>query len=167
MAVPPRPARPLTSKMNTRLLIPMLCIGAVAFACGPRPHAASEAPPVATVANSSKSSAPLASSLTVSVDGGVELAFHVTNTTQKSMELQFASGQTHDFSVLDAGGREVWRWSSDRMFTQALQTRMLGAGETLTFRERWESAPKGTYTVVAALSSSNHPVETRAEIAVP
>lgn len=152
--------------MNTRLLIPMLCIGAVAFACGPRPHAASEAP-VTTPASSSKPGAPLASSLTVSVDGGVELAFHVTNTTQKSMELQFASGQTHDFTVLDASGREVWRWSGDRMFTQALQTRMLGAGETLTFRERWQSAPKGAYTVVAALTSSNHPVETRAEIAVP
>ncbi len=152
--------------MNTRLLIPMLCIGAVAFACGPRPHAASEVP-AATVANTSKSGAPLASSLTVSVDGGVELAFHVTNTTQKSLELRFASGQTHDFTVLDGSGREVWKWSSDRMFTQSLQTRMLGAGETLTFRERWESAPKGTYTVVAALSSSNHPVETRTEIAVP
>src|SRR5688500_11060836 len=151
--------------MNTRLLIPMLCIGAVAFACGPRPHAASEAPTAPAV--SSKTGAPLASSLTVSVDGGIELAFHVTNTTQKSMELQFASGQTHDFRVLDANGREVWRWSSDRMFTQALQTRMLGAGETLTFRERWESAPKGTYTVVASLSSTNHPVETRTEIAVP
>ena len=153
--------------MNTRLLIPMLCIGAVAFACGPRPHAASEAPATTPAQSTSKPGAPLASSLTVSVDGGVELAFHVTNTTQKSMELQFASGQTHDFTVLDASGREVWRWSSDRMFTQSLQTRMLDAGQTLTFRERWEQAPRGTYTVVAALSSSNHPVETRAEIAVP
>ena len=44
---------------------------------------------------------------------------------------------------------------------------MLDAGQTLTFRERWESAPKGTYTVVAELSSTNHPVETRAEISVP
>ena len=153
--------------MNTRLLIPMLCIGAVAFACGPRPHAASEAPAVTTPASSSKPGAPLASSLTVSVDGGVELAFHVTNTTQKSMELQFSSGQTHDFSVVDASGREVWRWSSDRMFTQALQTRMLGPGETLTFSEGWPEAPKGTYTVVARLTSSNHPVETRTEITVP
>ena len=152
--------------MNTRLLIPMLCIGAVAFACGPRPHAASEVP-AATVANSSKTGAPLASSLTVSVDGGVKLAFHITNTTQKSMELQFSSGQTHDFSVLDASGRELWRWSSDRMFTQALQTRMLGPGETLTFQESWANAPAGTYTVVATLTSMNHPVERRTEIAVP
>ena len=153
--------------MNTRLLIPMLCIGAVAFACGPRPHAASEAP-TSPASSTTKNGAPLASSLTVSVDGSVELVFHVTNATAKSMELQFASGQTHEFTVLDGTGREVWRWSSDRMFTQALQTRMLGAGETLTFRERWESpGPKGAYTVVASLSSTNHPVETRTEIVIP
>lgn len=153
--------------MNTRLIIPMLCIGAVAFACGPRPHAASEAatlPAVVTPADGK----PLASSLTASIDGGVELAFHITNTTAKSIELRFPSGQTHDFTVLDGQGRVVWRWSADRMFTQALQTKNLAAGETITFRERWEqAAPRGSYTVVAALSSSNHPVETRSEIAIP
>lgn len=145
----------------------MLCIGAVAFACGPRPHAASEAA-TAPIVTPDKNGQPLASSLTVSVDGGVDLAFHVTNTTAKSIELQFGSGQTHDFTVIDATGKEVWRWSSDRMFTQALQTRRLDAGQTLTFRERWTSpARPGTYAVIASLQSSNHPVETRAEIAVP
>lgn len=154
--------------MNTRYLIPMLCIGAVAFACGPRPQAASESVTAPIVIPESQKGQPLASSLTVSVDGGVDLALHVTNTTAKSIELQFTSGQTHDFVVLDATGREVWRWSSDRMFTQALQTRRLDAGQTLTFRERWTGpAPRGTYSVVASLQSSNHPVETRAEIAVP
>ena len=153
--------------MNTRLIVPMLCIGAVAFACVPRPHAASEAP-VSIPATSAQNGQPLASSLTVSVDGGIELAFHVTITSAKSMELRFSSGQTHDFIVMDAAGREIWRWSGDRMFTQALQTRNLGAGQTMTFREHWEPpGPSGSYTVVAQLTSSNHPVETRTEITVP
>ncbi|MGQ0713132.1 MAG: BsuPI-related putative proteinase inhibitor [Gemmatimonadaceae bacterium] len=110
----------------------------------------------------------LATSLNVSVERGVQFAFHVTNNSEKKIELQFPSGQTHDFVVVDSIGREVWRWASERMFTQAMQTRMLGARETMKVEEEWDPAGrKGTYTVVARLTSQNHPIEEKVEFAVP
>jgi hypothetical protein len=159
--------------MHTRHLVPLLVVGAIAFACGPRPHAASE--PTATAATSpaaapkpDSSGTPLATSLRVTVEEGVDLAFHITNASDRAVELRFGSGQTHDFVVLDSVGRELWRWSEGRMFTQAFQTRMLGAGETVTFTERWTPpARQGTYTAVATLRSVNHPLESRVEIVLP
>ncbi|HWJ24769.1 MAG TPA: BsuPI-related putative proteinase inhibitor [Gemmatimonadaceae bacterium] len=124
----------------------------------------------------------IASSLDVSVAGArtdsaattgssahaVTLTFHVTNNTDKHLELTFPSGQTHDFVVLDSAGRAVWRWSADRMFTQALQNQLLESGETTTFDGRWEpGAARGRFTAIAMLKSDNHPIESRVEFSLP
>ena len=110
----------------------------------------------------------LASSLDVSVGAEVVLALHVTNTSDQPLEIRFASGQTHDFAVREAGGREVWRWGADRMFTQALQTRTIAAGQTVTYQERWSPAgASGRFTAVGRLSSSNVPLEQQVEFTYP
>jgi hypothetical protein len=102
------------------------------------------------------------------VRDGVTLTLHVTNLAEQALELTFPNGQTHDFVVLDSVGREVWRWSSDRMFTQALQNRMLGAKQTMSYEEHWDAAGRtGKFTAVATLRSSNHPVEERVEFSLP
>lgn len=141
--------------------------GALAFACGPR-NSSSESNTTAEVTR--PDDAPLASSLRVAVDTseGVQLTLHVTNFSSKGVELTFPSGQTHDFAILDAGGREVWRWSEGRMFTQALQTRQLGKGETVSYEDEWNvDLPSGRYIAVAMLTSDNHPVESRVEFETP
>jgi len=152
--------------MRSRLLALLLCAGALVLACGPRAHsneAASNASQRA--ADSGKV---LATSLNVSVERGVQFAFHVTNNTEKGIELRFPSSQTHDFIVLDSIGREVWRWAGERMFTSAMQTKMLGARETMKVEEDWDPAgKKGRFTVVAKLTSRNHPLEEKAEFAIP
>lgn len=110
----------------------------------------------------------LASSLDVSVGAEVVLALHVTNTSGEPLEVRFVSGQTHDFAVLDSTGREVWRWSADRMFTQALQTRTIAVGQTVTYEERWSpDGASGRFTAVGRLSSSNVPLEQRVEFTYP
>lgn len=109
----------------------------------------------------------IASSLEVKVGDDVKFSFHVTNRSAKRVELRFPSGQTHDLVVLDPMGREVWRWSRGRMFTQSMQNKMLGASDTLTFTESWRPERPGTYTAVALLLSQNHPVEQRAEFSLP
>ncbi|MFL5577323.1 MAG: BsuPI-related putative proteinase inhibitor [Gemmatimonadaceae bacterium] len=110
----------------------------------------------------------LATSLDVSVKGSVELAFHVTNSSDKALELQFPSGQTHEFVILDSAGRTVWRWSEGRLFTQALRNTVLDAGETATYEGSWDAAGhRGTFTAVATLRSDNHPVESRVEFSLP
>jgi len=152
--------------MRSRLLVLLLCAGALVLACGPRAHS-NEASTSASHATDN-SGRVLATSLNVSVERGVQFAFHVTNNSEKGIELRFPSSQTHDFVVLDSIGREVWRWAGERMFTSAMQTRMLGARETMKVEEDWDPAgKKGKFTVVAKLTSRNHPLEEKAEFALP
>ena len=165
--------------MNTRIFIPVLCVGAVVFACGPRTRedasvkqsgvavaAATPAPKpratTTTTASRSDRETPIDAELLVHPQGAsVRLALHVENTGKKSVELTFPTGQTHDFVVLDTLGRELWRWSRDRMFTQTLRNRLLGRGETLNLEETWRTATlaPGTYVARATLKSQNYPVQ--------
>jgi uncharacterized protein YndB with AHSA1/START domain len=104
----------------------------------------------------------------VTVDEDIDFSLHLTNSSGKKLELRFPSGQTHDFVVLDSVGREVWRWSAGRMFTQSLQTRTVDRDETISYSDRWaSSAHSGTYTAVGVLRSSTHPVESRVEFTIP
>jgi hypothetical protein len=109
----------------------------------------------------------IAASLDVAVGDEVEFTFHVTNSSAKRVELRFPSGKTHDVVVLDAQGREVWRWSRGRMFTQAMQNKVLAASDTLTFTESWRPEQPGAYTAVASLLSENFPAEGRAGFSLP
>jgi hypothetical protein len=44
------------------------------------------------------------------------------NTRPEPLELQFGSGQEFDVLVIDAAGKEVYRWSAGRMFAQVLHS---------------------------------------------
>jgi hypothetical protein len=172
--------------MNTRLVISLLCAGALAFACGPRSR--SEAPTtLATAATAAthaalnvgtadgarqtperkqaKADARIASKLNVFVaQHDVRLSLDVRNAGGKHAELTFPSGQTHDFMIVDANGKEVWRWSRSHLFTQGVQNKQLGAGDALQISETWKDGIKpGRYTAIAMLRSSNFPVEQRVE----
>lgn len=153
--------------MTTRLILTLCSIGALAVACGPRtqnPEANTSVPVKATSASSSTNA--LVTTVDADVSSDVRFAFHVRNNSKKKIELLFPNGQTHDIAVLDSTGREVWRWSKGRMFTQALQTKLLAHGQTLSYEERWENPPAGTYTVIGRLNSDSHPIEQRGEFTV-
>ena len=101
-------------------------------------------------------------------DSSVRIALHVVNTSKKRVELTFPSGQTYDFVVLDSLGRELWRWGTGRMFTQALRNKTLAGGETLDVEETWTSAalPPGKYTARGTLTSQNYPLVQETEFTV-
>jgi hypothetical protein len=165
--------------MNVRtLLIPLLCIGAVAFACGPRAHSQASLVSVSLAKSSTPGRAPtqgkttrskesavtkITPSFAVQVDGGtLRFALDVTNVGKRDVELNFPDGQTHDFAVLDSVGREVYRWGASRMFTQSLQNRTIESGETLRIAESaTPSLPQGSYVAVATLRSTNFPMQER------
>jgi hypothetical protein len=171
--------------MNTRLIISLLCAGALAFACGPRSR--SEAPttlasalPIHTAdvraavnsvvgtshkQKAAKADARIDTKLNVSIEQhDVRLALDVRNVGGKHAELTFPSGQSYDFVVVDSLGKEVWRWSHHRMFTQGVQNKQLGSGESLQVAETWkQGARPGRYTAIATLKSTNFPVEQRVE----
>jgi len=168
--------------MNTRLIIPLLCAGALAFACGPRSH--SDPAVVASTRTSlltakaverprrhdaAKPKPRIDSRLNVDVTGReVHFALNVANVSQKHVELSFPNGKSYDFVVVDSVGREVWHWAAGRMFTQGLQNKQLGAGDVMRVAEAWkQSAPPGHYTAIATLNSSNYPVEERVDFTLP
>lgn len=154
---------------SSRLSICLLCAGAIVLACGPRARDATTRDSTTPAsADSPKDGSVLASSLDVAVGTDVRLALHITNASDSTLELQFMSGQSHDFAVVDSTGAEIWRWGADRMFTQALQTRALAAGQSLTYEERWTPGnATGRFTAVARLTSSNLPVEKRIDFVLP
>lgn len=149
--------------MNGKLSFLLLSVAVLAFACGPRPRSAET---VATHSHHHATEPQLVSSLDVNVGDGVDFDFYVTNNGDKKVEVNFPNGRTHDVVVLDSLGREVWRWSNGRMFTQSLQNKILRTADTLNYAERWADAPRGRYTAVAMLASANYPVEQRIEFTV-
>ena len=167
--------------MNTRLLISLLCAGALAFACGPRSRSESgslstaqassvttktpehRAKPAAKPAKTAKLDAHLKVDV---VHNEVRFAFDVANVGAKHVELSFPSGKSYDIIVVDSIGREVWHWSTGRMFTQGVQNKQLGTGDSMKVSESWPQPQPGAYTAIATLNSSNFPVQERAEFIV-
>jgi Intracellular proteinase inhibitor len=168
--------------MNTRLIISLLCAGALAFACGPRsrsePKSLAAALPIQLTAKSAerprrgrntKLEPRINSKLQVEVaKQEIRFALNVTNVGAKHVELSFPSGKSYDFVVVDSVGREVWHWSNGRMFTQGVQNKQLGTGDTMQVDEAWKTpAQSGRYTAIATLNSSNFPVEERVDFVIP
>lgn len=175
--------------MENRLVITALCVAAVGYACSP--WIRSQNTPLAAGVDSART-APLAmkiasvpsarseatgrhapgvveTMLDVTRSGSrVDFALRVMNNTRHTVELEFPTSRTHDFSVLDATGKVVWRWSAGRLFTQTMQSKTVRSRDTLTLAEGWDAHnAHGTYTAVALLATDTHPVERRIAFTLP
>lgn len=150
------------SLMLSRIAVPLLAAAGFVFACGPRTPS-----PIAGARPRSGADKGIVSHVMVdTAKGTVRFAIAVTNDSPRRVELMFPDGRTHDFAVLDSAGREVWRWSQGRLFTQAMQNRLLDAHDSTVYDEQWEPPKPGRYTLVAQLHSENHPVQQRVEFAL-
>ena len=174
--------------MSSRILITVLCVGAVVYACSPRPNneastpqnaRASAAQTVSSTASIRQQGSPRAATKVAKSpvsaqiivrrsESNIRFALRVVNTSKKRVEITFPSGQTYDFVVIDSVGREMWRWGSDRMFTQALRNKLLDAGEALDFEETLKAPqlPPGRYIARATLTSANYPLVEQTEFTV-
>ena len=156
--------------MDNRLILPLLCAASVAFAAAPFSH--NDKPVAAAKHRGEEMSAPIVTTfeLTRPNDDANKLRFtlNVRNNTTKMLELRFPDGQTHDFVVKDFAGKEIWRWSTGRMFTSAMRSETLkGKGET-QFEESWNTKGQhGSFTAVAVLRSNNYPVESTVQFVLP
>lgn len=138
------------------------------FACGPWTIASQRDDDDAVRHARAEVNAPIASALDVRIGEEVELELAVVNNTKRSVELKFGSGLTHDFVILDESDREVWRWSEGRLFTSAMQIRLVRSGKSASYHTQWH--PEGTsgkYVAVAMLHASNHPVSARVPFTLP
>jgi uncharacterized protein (DUF58 family) len=97
----------------------------------------------------------------------VRWTLSVTNGGTAPATLTFPSGQDGDV-VLDQNGRQAYRWSGGRFFTQAVRPVTLDAGATRTFtleEERLAVEP-GRYRLVATLRAEPAPAPARRDVAV-
>ncbi|MEO7456793.1 MAG: BsuPI-related putative proteinase inhibitor [Gemmatimonadaceae bacterium] len=163
--------------MNSRLLITLLCAGAVALACGSLSRTdARAAQAAATKTTRHSASSRTADTVAAKVSGqfavniephALRFALDLTNESKKHVELAFPNGQQYDFAVLDSVGREVYRWGTGRMFTQSVQNKLIDGGKTMHIDERAVTTlPQGRYVAVATLRSTNYPITQRSEFAV-
>lgn len=111
---------------------------------------------------------PLASSVEVEVRGDtVRLGLHVTNPTDRPVALEFTNGQRYDFAIRSAEGADLWHWSADKSFMQALGTETLAPGASLRYTESWHAAGrKGSFIGTAELTSSSHPIRESAQFEI-
>ena len=95
----------------------------------------------------------------------VRFTLRLTNNTGRAEELTFASGQEYDFWVTK-GGNEVWRWSDDRSFTQAVTTRTIGPQDSLTLTETWTSEGSGQHVAHGLLRAEGYDRELNGKLTV-
>lgn len=149
--------------MTNRYIVLLLSAATVAFARGSSAHKST----TETSRSHQKKNAPIVSAFAVKVSDGVRFTLEVTNTTNRMVELRFPDGFTHDFFVLDQSGKEVWRWSHGRMFTQSIRAKLVKSKDEAVFSDEWKPQNlKGNFTAVAVLKSTNHPIEERVEFAL-
>ena len=156
--------------MQNRIVLPLLLAASVAFARGSFANDGNK--PLASKHQSTDEKAVLGTTFNVIRPTGdaesLKFALRVVNNTTKMVEIQFPDGQTHDFIVSDSTGKEVWRWSEGRMFTQAMKSKTLKGKDDTVFQEMWETTGhRGSFTAVAILKSENFPVETTVQFELP
>jgi hypothetical protein len=102
-------------------------------------------------------------SLAVSPDpipgqGGVVWLIDVTNLTDGPLVLQFRDGQSADVVLTDESGTEVYRWSADKSFTDALWDQTIEPGATWSIQLHDElNIAAGRYLASATLTADNGP----------
>lgn len=97
----------------------------------------------------------------------MRLILTVTNASAAPVDLAFRSGQSFDFVVL-RNEQELWRWSGDQMFTQAIRDETLAAGETLTYEATWRPpAGTGGELVARGILTTQNPVQQETVFRLP
>lgn len=148
--------------MLTRIILPLVGAAVLVFACGPRTTSPLTEARLARGAGKGV----ISHVMVDTARGTVRFAIEIANDSRKRVELTFPDGRTHDFVVLDAGGRQVWRWSEGRIFTQSMRNRLVEANDVVVYDERWSPPSPGRYTLVAQLHSENYPLQQRVDFAL-
>jgi len=88
----------------------------------------------------------------------VPISFQVENCGTEPVPVTYATSQRYEIVVEDDDGNEVWRWSRDKLFTQAISEEEFKSFTSVTYFQLWDKrdlegkpVPFGRYTVTATL----------------
>jgi hypothetical protein len=81
-------------------------------------------------------------------------------TTEEEITFLFNTGQRYDFIIEDEEGKEVWRWSGDKMFAMVLGEEILGPTnpEVIYTAEYKGKLSPGYYKVTGILVAKDRPM---------
>ena len=65
----------------------------------------------------------------------LEMKLVISNNTASPIRINHTSGQKYDFVLFDAENNEVYIWSADRMFIDALTKTVIEPAQTIVFSE--------------------------------
>ncbi|MGI6225629.1 MAG: BsuPI-related putative proteinase inhibitor [Peptococcales bacterium] len=91
-------------------------------------------------------------------EGKTVFSFALTNHSNQTKKLQFNSGQQFEVVITDEKGKEVYRYSDGKFFTQALIYQDLKPNQSINWQDTWDMTNKDGQT----LTSGNY----RAEILI-
>jgi hypothetical protein len=74
-----------------------------------------------------------------------------------SQRLTFPTSQLFDAVLRDETGKEVWRWSTGQLFTQAATTRQFSGEWSMSFLVPQPDSTSGVYTLEAGLLNDSGP----------
>ncbi len=87
-------------------------------------------------------------------DKKLMINFSLRNISNKDLKISFGSGQQYDIFVYNVQNEEVFTWSNNYSFTQALIERDIKKGDSLVYTENWDlkdnggnPISKGVYTI--------------------
>jgi len=83
-------------------------------------------------------------------DGGLMMRLVIENRTKKAVTIQHMSGQKFDFKLFDSEGNNLYTWSADKLFTMALTSTTIEAGESAVFEAFLDGELYGTLKGKAA-----------------
>jgi hypothetical protein len=88
------------------------------------------------------------------VDGKIKLSFYLQNVSGKEQQISYGSGQKYDIFIYNEQNEEIYKWSINKAFTQALIVRNFIIDDKLNFNEEWNLndnkgnlVPPGKYTI--------------------
>ncbi|EMA58948.1 BsuPI-related putative proteinase inhibitor [Halorubrum kocurii] len=108
---------------------------------------------------------------------GIGLALTVRNAGESPETLRFRTGQRADFAAYridgeggadEEGGEAdpVWRYGTDRLFTQVLGSETLEPGDSTTYKATWGDPPPGRYRIVGEVTAEGRDLSATATAAV-
>lgn len=84
----------------------------------------------------------------------IYITIKLINDTDEPQEITFRSGQRYDLIIRSESGDELYNFAEDMMFTQAIETETIAAGEEFAIEESWEAEGEGPFTIEAAITAA-------------
>ena len=95
----------------------------------------------------------------------IEFFLVATNNSSNTITLNFIDTQQYDFYISSSTNTEIWRWSADKVFGDALTELVIQAGDSIEISEIWDqSLPGGGTIAIGSYSAAGSLLDQSQEV---